>query len=130
MAKAEAAGRLVGHQDALVDRLPQRLAHVALGGRLQQRIADLPSGGRGDAEQVLRGPVEPGHAPQQQIAQAARELARCSPAASSSSAKNGLPSERAMISSVTAAGWRLAGTRLQQRRQLAALERAQLEDEP
>ena len=79
-------------------------------------------------QDVLRRPVEPGDALQQQVAQAARELAaRSRAAARSSSAKNGLPSERATIASVSAAGSGRVGARREQRRQLLAVERPELE---
>ena len=50
-----------------------------------------------------------------------------SAAASSSSAKKGLPSERATIASVSAAGRERVGARGEQRRQLLAPERSQLQ---
>ena len=62
----------------MLDGPAQRLAHVALGQLrhgAEQRVADVASGGRGQAQQALRRRVEPGHALQQQVAQAARELA-------------------------------------------------------
>ena len=62
----------------MLDRLAQRLAHVALRqlrDRAEQRVADVAPGGRGQAQQALRRAVEPGDALQQQVAQAARELA-------------------------------------------------------
>ena len=41
----------------------------------QQRVPDVAAGGRGQAQQALRRTVEPGHAPQQEVAQAGRQLA-------------------------------------------------------
>ena len=78
VAEAEAAGRLLGDEDAVLDRLAQRLAHLALRERrdgAEQRVADVASGGRGQAQQALRRTVEPVDALQQQVAQATRELA-------------------------------------------------------
>ena len=52
--------------------------HVGFGDggeRAEQRVADVASGGGGQAEQVLGRGVEPGDALQQQVAQAARQLA-------------------------------------------------------
>jgi hypothetical protein len=60
--EAEAAGRLHGDQDAVLDRLPQRPAHVTLWQRrrgAEQRVADVTPGGRGQAQQPLRRGVEP-----------------------------------------------------------------------
>jgi len=63
--EAEAAGRLVGDEDTVLDRLAQRLAKIALRHRrqrAQQRVADVAPGGRGQAQQALRRRVEPGDA--------------------------------------------------------------------
>ena len=68
----------LGHEDAVLDRLAQRLAHVAfrkLADGAEQGVLDVASGGGRDAQQVLRGAVEPDYALQQQVAQATRELA-------------------------------------------------------
>ena len=68
----------LGHEDAVLDRLAQRLAHVALrklADGAEQRVLDVASGGCRNAQQALRWAVEPGHALQQQVAQATRELA-------------------------------------------------------
>jgi hypothetical protein len=78
VAEAEAAGRLHRGHDAVLDRLPQRLAHVALGQRrrgTQQPVAHVAPGGRGQAQQALRRGVEPGHPLQQQVAQPTRQRA-------------------------------------------------------
>jgi hypothetical protein len=62
VAEAEAAGRLVGDQDAVLDGLAQRLAHLALRRfrhGVQQRVADVAPGGRGQPQQALGPAVEP-----------------------------------------------------------------------
>ena len=93
----------------MLDRFAERVAQVVLGRRgelPQQRVADVASGGRGEAQEALRRRVEPGDALQQKVAQATWELALpivVGGSARSSSAKNGLPSERATIVSVSAA---------------------------
>ncbi len=78
VAEAEAAGCLVGDEDAVLDGLAQRLAHLALGQRrdgAEQRVPDVASGGRGHAQQALRRGVELVDALQQQVAQATRKPA-------------------------------------------------------
>ena len=133
VAEAEAARRLVGDEDAVLDRPAQRLAHVALrepGRRAQQRVADVAPGRRGQAQQALRRPVEPGDALQQQVAQAARELA----ALVAGGGEELLGEERVAFGAgddrvVSAAGGRSAGVSREQRRQLVALERSELEHE-
>ena len=78
VAEAEAARRLLGDEDAVVDRPAQRLAHVGLRERrcgAEQRVAHVASGGRGQAQEALRRGVELRDALQQQVAQATRELA-------------------------------------------------------
>ena len=78
VAEAEAAGRPVGDEDAVFDRAAQRLTQLVLRERrqrAQQRVPDIAPGRRGQTQQGLRPSVEPGHAPQQRLAQAARELA-------------------------------------------------------
>ena len=68
VAEAEAAACLVGDENAVLDRLPERVLQVVLGagGELpEQRIADVASGGRSEAQEALRRRVEPGDALQQ-----------------------------------------------------------------
>ena len=78
VAEAEAARRLLGDEDAVVDRPTQRLAHVGLRERrrrAEQRVAHVASGGRGQAQEALRRGVELRDPLQQKVAQAMRELA-------------------------------------------------------
>jgi hypothetical protein len=79
VAEAEAARRLVGDEHAVLDRLAQRSAQLGLGERrrgAQQRVAHIAPGGRRQPQHALRRGVEPRRARQQQVAQAARQLAR------------------------------------------------------
>ena len=78
VAEAEAAGGLVGDEDAVVDGAAQRLAHLGLGqrgSRAQQRVADVAPRSRGEPQQAPRPLVEARHALQQQVAQAGRQPA-------------------------------------------------------
>jgi hypothetical protein len=131
VAEPEAAGRLLGDQHAVVDRLAQRLAHLALGEPRdggEQRVADVASGGRGQAQQAPRPVVEPGHALEQQVAQATRE--RTAPLAA------GVEQLLGEEGVALGAGddrrrerrrQRRVGVRLQQRCQLIVAERAELQ---
>ena len=79
VAETESAGCLDRDQDRVVDRLPERVVDLVLrelGQCQQQRIADVAPGGRGQPQHVLRSSVELGHTLEQQVTQAARELAR------------------------------------------------------
>jgi hypothetical protein len=65
VAEAEAAGRLVGDQDAMLDGLAQRPTQVTLWQHrhgAEERVADVAPGGRGQAQQALGRRIEPGHA--------------------------------------------------------------------
>ena len=76
VAEAEAAGRLVGDEDAVLD-CTQRLAYVTFRkrrDRAEQRVRDVSSGGRRCTKKTLRPAVEPDHALQQELPQAARKL--------------------------------------------------------
>jgi hypothetical protein len=78
VAEAEASGRPLGDQDAVLHRLAQRLAHLGLWQArrgAEQRVADVAAGGRGQPQQALGRRVEPGGALQQQLAQAPRQFA-------------------------------------------------------
>jgi hypothetical protein len=77
VAEAEAAARLVGHEDAVLDRPAQRLAHVGfrkLGDGVEQRVGNVAAGCRGQAQDALRPAVEPGRALQQHVAEPTRQL--------------------------------------------------------
>ena len=115
----------------MLDGPAQRLAHVALRERrrsTEQRVGHVASGGRGQAQEALRRGVELVDALQQQVAQAARELAGPSSAAArSSSAKNGLPSERAAIVSVRAAGTGASARAASSAARVVVRERPELE---
>jgi hypothetical protein len=65
VAEAEAAGRLLGNEDAVLDCPAQRLAHGALRERCQspkQGVSDVAACGRRQSQQALRRAVEPGYA--------------------------------------------------------------------
>ena len=133
VAEPEGARGLVGDEDFVLDGLPQRLAHVGLGDggeRAEQRVADVASGGGGQAEQVLGRGVEPGDALQQQVAQAARQLAGL--AAGGEAGEEFFGEEGVAFGAghdgVGHRGWqgRAGG---EQRRQLPGRERAEFEHE-
>jgi hypothetical protein len=130
MAEAEAAARLVGHEDAVLDRPAQRLAHDTLRQRrhgAEQRVPDVASCGCGQAQQAPRRGVEPGHTLQQQVAQTARQLAAPVPGGEELLGEEGI--------AVGAGDDRLRQRRRQgsigagreQRRQLLVLERTELQ---
>lgn len=76
VAEAEAAGGLVGDKNGVLDRLSERVMHVALRARsecAEQLVADVASRSRGQAQQGLRRRVELCDPLQQQVAQAVRE---------------------------------------------------------
>ena len=78
MAETEAVRRLIGDEDAVLDRLVQRLAHVRLAksrDSAEERVSDVASDGRCHLQQALRLTVEPIHALQQEVAQTTRKLA-------------------------------------------------------
>ena len=108
VAESEAVRRLLGDEDAVLDCLAQRLAHVGSGSAAtaaRSRVPDVASDGRRHVQQALRASVEPGHALQQQIAQATRKLGvLVAGGRKELFAKKGLPSERATMASVSAAG--------------------------
>ncbi len=114
----------------MLDGPAQRLAHVALRERrrsAQQRVADVASGGRGQAQEALRRRVEPVDALQQQVAQAARKLA-----GPVGGREELLGEERVALGAgddrVRQGGrHRGVGAGREQRRQVVALERAELE---
>ena len=71
VAETEAAGRLVGDEDTVLDGEAQRIAHVALRqrrGGAQQRVADVASGRRRQPQYAFGPAIEPRHPSQQQIA--------------------------------------------------------------
>ena len=66
VAEAEGVARRLGHEQAMLDRLAQRLAHIALRQlrrRPEQGVSDVASGRGGQAQHALRWTVELGHAP-------------------------------------------------------------------
>ena len=77
VAEAKAARRPIGDEHAMMDGRAQTLAHRELGQRgrvAQQPVVHFAPCGSGDLEHTLRPAVEPRHALQQQVAQAARKL--------------------------------------------------------
>jgi hypothetical protein len=130
VAETEAAGRLLGHEHAVLDGLAKRLAQVGFGQPghgPEQRVADVASGGRGQAQQALRRSVEPGGALQQQVAQAPRQLT----APVAGGGQQLLGEERVALGAGDdhvrqRCRWRGVGAGLQQRRQLLVLERSEL----
>ena len=134
MTEAVPPAALVGHEDAMLDRRAQRLAHAALGERRdgdEQRIGDVASSGGGYAQQALCAPVQSGHPRQERVAQAARELGVVSLA---DRAEQLLGKERVALRAgqdrVCHRRRQGAGARVEQRRELRALERPELEDLP
>jgi hypothetical protein len=132
VAEAEAAPRLVGDEDAVLDGRAQRLAHVALGQRrrgAQQRVADVAPRGRRQPQHALRRAIEPRHPLQQHDTQAVRQLA----ALVARRGQELLGVERIAFGAgedlVGQRPRRCAGARSEQRRQLLALERPQLDQE-
>ena len=118
----------------MLDRLAQRLAHVALS------EAPRPRRAAGSRRLVRRprphaaGPASDRSSRATRCSSRSRRPRGSSPvrspaAASSSSAKKGLPSDRAMISSRQRGRHGAVGAGCEQRRQLLLLERAQLEHE-
>ena len=102
-------------------RLPQRLGQdAARAARPPPATADtgVASDGRGHAQQQPAW-VEPGHA-RRQRSRSRRGSSSCRPAASSSSAKNGLPSDRATIASATVGGSVSSRARSSERRSARA----------
>ena len=78
VAEAEAAGRLIGDEDSVLDRLPQRPAHLALRKvrhLTEQRVRHVASGGGRHAQHALCRRVQPDHALQQQFPHDPGELA-------------------------------------------------------
>ena len=78
MAEAKAPGLRLGHQNAVLHRLAQRVAQLDLRpphSRVQLRVADFTSGRGDQAQQSLGRLVKAGGALQEEIAQAPRELA-------------------------------------------------------
>ena len=78
MAETEAVRRLIGDEDAVLDRLVQRLAHVRLAksrDSAEERVSDVAADGRCHLQQALCLTVEPIHALQQDVAQTTRKLA-------------------------------------------------------
>ncbi len=104
--KSQRARRRVGDQDAGRDRRPDRLADLRLGALRDgghQPFVDRATGDRDEAEQSLRLVREGRDLAAERLRQGPRQLGappRRS-AATSSSTKNGLPSERAWIRSTT-----------------------------
>ena len=94
----------------------------------EQRVADVASGGGGQAEQVLGRGVEPGDALQQQVAQAARQLAGLAVAGGEELLGEEGVAFGAGHDGVGHRGWhgRAGG---EQRRQLPGRERAEFEHE-
>ena len=133
MAEPEAARLRLGDQDAALHRRAERVAQGAVGqlrGRVEQRVADLASGRRGQAQHALRLMVEAGDALQQQVAQSLREpralLARHSEKLLS---VEGVALGTGGDLLRQRRGQGTAGMSRDQRRQLVALERAELENE-
>ena len=134
VAEAEAAGRLVGDEDAVLDRPAQRLAHVALRQRrrgAEQRVGDVASGGRGQAQQALR---PSGRAARRAAAAASRRPRGSSPPSLAGGGEELLGEEGVALG----AGddrvrqrrrRRSVGASREQRRQLLVLERSELEHE-
>ena len=82
VAEAKAACRLIGDEHAVIDRPAQTLAHGELGQRgrvAEQQIVHFAPRGSGQLQQALRPAVEPRHALQKQVAQAARKLSALCP---------------------------------------------------
>src|SRR6266545_541739 len=108
VAEAEAAGCLVGDENALLDRLSKRLANVLLRARserAQQRVAHVTSGGRGQTQEALRlGSSRPMRWSNRSRRRRGSSTLSSPAAARSSSAKNGLPSDRETMAFVTAPG--------------------------
>ena len=133
VAESEAGGRLHGDNDTVLDRQAQRLPDGALGERRrrqEQRVPDVaPSGGR-EPQQALSRTVEPCDALEQQVEQATRELV-----ASDLGRGQGFFREEGVA--LGAVDDRVAerrrrgrtSVRREQRRQLLARERSQLEQE-
>ncbi len=77
MAETEGAARLVGDEDTLLHRLPERVAQIALRqlhSCLEQRVADLTSGCRRQAQHALCRAIEAGDSLQEEVAHGMGEL--------------------------------------------------------
>jgi hypothetical protein len=114
----------------VLNGVAQRRAHLALGEgghRAQQRIGDVAPGGRGHTQQALRAPVEPADARRQRLAQAAREGA----VSVSRGGEQFLGEERVALGAsddrVRHRRRERVGPRRQQRPQLVAGKRTELE---
>ena len=133
VAEAEAAGRLVGDEDAVLDRLAQRLAYVTFRKRrdcAEQRVRDVSSGGRRGTEKTLRPAVESGHALQQELAQAARKLpARVAGAGEKLLGEEGVALGAGDDLVRQPRRQRAVGTSCKQRRQLVAFQRPEAEQD-
>ena len=117
----------------MLDCPAQRLAYVAFRKRrdgAEQRVRDVSSGGRRYTQKTLRPAVESGHALQQQLAQAARKL----PARVAGGGEKLLGEEGVALG----AGddlvrqprrQRAVGTSREQRRQLVAFQRPEVEQD-
>ena len=127
VAEAEAAGRLVGDEDAVLDRPAQRLAHVRSGSAVTARSSGYATSRPAAAASRSRPCVRRSSRATRCSRRSRRprgSSALGSPAAArSSSAKKGLPSARATISFVSVAGSGAVGASRKQRRQLVALQR-------
>ena len=133
VAESEAAGRLHGDEDAVLDRQAQRLPDGGLGERRQsqeQRVPDVAAGRRREPQQALGRAVEPGDPLEQQVTQATRELV----ALAVGRGQELLREEGVAFGAVDdriaqRRGCRGVGVRREQRRQLLGRERSQVEQE-
>ena len=108
VAEAEAAACLVGDEDAVLDRLAERVLNIALRAAPRGRGAARSSRRVRQPRRAAGGPALQGRVGRRAAAAGragpAAARASSSPAARSSSAKKGLPSERETIASATVAG--------------------------
>ena len=108
VAEPEAAGRLVGDEDAVLDCQPQRFAHLALGSAATAQSSGYATSRPAAAATRSRLCVGRSRPPTRSSSTSRRprgsSLLSSPAAARSSSAKKGLPSERLTIASVTDAG--------------------------
>ena len=115
--KRKLFGRLIGDEDAVLDRLVQRLAHLRLAksrDSAEERVPDVASDGRCHSHKALRLTVEPIHALQQQVAQTTRKLAalgRSQPRGALRRRRGFLPSGRRSCRSASPVGESRSGPR-------------------
>ena len=133
MAEPEAPRLRLSGQDAALHGRAERVAQGAVRqvhGRAEQRIPDLASGRRGQAQHGLRRVIEAGDALQQQVAQCLRQL-NALPARRGEKlfGKEGVALRAGGDRFCHGRGQRSAGAGREQRRQLVAFERTELEHE-